>query len=115
MAKGKKINLSTLNQKHGALSAPLSIEELTGQTERYTVSDIESYRQLLASMSDEEMHEHAVDVAGVVPVGVRSLLIDRLEAKFISASRRAPPVPRPTKISESNTEFQRRFMGGNLN
>lgn len=109
-----KTNLSALKQTHGALAAPLSIEELTGQTERYTVSSIEDYRQLLAGMTDQEMHEHAVDIAGVVPVGVRSLLIDRLEAKFISASRRAGPVPRPTVISESNQEFQRRFMGGSL-
>lgn len=114
MAKGKKINLSTLNQTHGALAAPLSIEELTGQVVGYSVSSLDEYRQLLSNMSDEEMHEHAVDVAGVVPVSVRSLLIDRLETKFISASRRSGPIPQPTKISESNQEFQRRFMGGTL-
>ncbi len=113
MAKAK-VNLNSLKQTHGALSASLSIEELTGQTERYAVADIESYRQLLGSMSDEEMHEHAVET-GVVPIGQRELLIGRLEAKFISASKRTPPVPRPVKISESNIEFQKRFMGGNLN
>lgn len=114
MPKRSNVNLSALKQTHGALAAPLSIEELTGQTERYTVASIEEYRALLADMTDQEMHEHAVDIAGVVPVGVRSLLIDRLETKFISASRRAGPMPKPGKISESNQEFQRRFMGGSL-
>lgn len=114
MPKRPSVNLSNLKQTHGALVAPLSIEELTGQTERYSVSSLDEYRVLLANMSDEEMHEHAVDVAGVVPVGVRSLLIDRLETKFISASQRKAPIPSPTKVSESNQEFQRRFMGGNL-
>lgn len=112
MAKGK-VNLNSLKQTHGALAAPLTIDELTGQTDVYPVNTLEEYKELLASMSDDEMQVHAVEVAHVTPVGVRSLLVDRLEAKFISGARRSPPPVSPSKISKKNQEFQRKFLEGN--
>lgn len=113
MAKAK-LDLSALKQTHGALAAPRSIEELTGQVDSYSVDTLDEYRSFLAALSDDEMQIHAVEVAHVTPVGVRSLLIDRLEAKFISGTRRAFPVNTPPKISKKNQEFQRKFLEGQL-
>ena len=112
MAKSKdKVNLSSLSQTHGAL-APMSIEELTGQVDQYTEGSVDEYRQTLATMSDEDMREHAIE-KGEVPIHTRSLLIDRLERRFITASRK--PIPRAprSKISKQDIEFQRKFLEGN--
>ena len=108
MAKGK-IKLESLKQTHGALAAPLTIEELTGQNEVYAVSSLEEYHDQLLAMSEDEMREHAVD-AGIVPIDNRSILIDRLETRYINASRRAPPFI-ANKISKKDQEFQRKFLG----
>lgn len=113
MAKAK-VDLGSLKQTHGALSAPQSIEELTGQVDSYPVDTIDEYRAFLAALTDDEMQVHAVEVAHVTPVGVRSLLMDRLEAKFISGSRRNGPPPSVPKISKKNQEFQRKFLEGTL-
>lgn len=113
MAKGKT-KVSDLHQTHGALSAPKTIDQLTGFGETYSVSDIESYRTLLASMSDEEMQEHAIEVAGITPINNRSLLLDRLESKFASAVGRVAPVSAPSRMSKEDQDFQRRFLGGQL-
>lgn len=110
----KKVNLSELKQTHGALSAPLSIDELTGQTASYSVGTLEEYRNLLASMTDEEMQEHAVEVANIVPVKIRSLLIDRLEAKFVSTKQSRPPVVAPPTLAPADQEFQRKFFAREL-
>jgi hypothetical protein len=110
MAKGNKVKMADLKQTHGALSAPVSIEELTGQHEVYAVSTIEEYRNLLESMTEDDMREHAI-VAGVVPIDNRSILIDRLETKFVNASRRTPPSV-TQKISKKDQEFQRKFLEG---
>jgi methylmalonyl-CoA mutase N-terminal domain/subunit len=110
----KKVNLSELKQTHGALSAPMSIEELTGQTAGYSVASLEDYRQLLAGMTDEEMQEHAVEVANIVPVKIRSLLVDRLESKFVSAKQSRPPATPPSSMSREAQEFQRKFLGRDL-
>lgn len=110
MAKGK-IKLESLKQTHGALAAPLSIEELTGQTEVYAVSSLEEYHDQLMTMSEDEMREHAI-TAGVVPIDNRSLLIDRLETRYINANHRLPPLV-TNKISKKDQEFQRKFLGQN--
>lgn len=113
MAKGK-VNVNNLKQTHGGLAAPKSIEQLTGQAETYSVSDLDSYRQLLATMTDEEMQEHAIEVAGITPINNRNLLLDRLESKFASTMGRVSPALPPTNMSKSDQEFQRRFLGGQL-
>lgn len=113
MAKGKN-TLNGLKQTHGALSTPLSIEELTGMAETYPVATLAQYKELLASMTDEDMRQHAIDVAGIVPIDNRSLLIERLETKFVSANRRAAPIVPPSKMSKKDQDFQRRFHGGDL-
>ena len=106
-----KVNLNNLKQTHGALIAPSTIDELTGRSETYSVGSLEEYRELLTNMTDDEMQQHAVDVAGVVPVSIRSLLIDRLEDKFVvTTGRRNIPTNTPSKISRKNQDFQREFF-----
>lgn len=111
MAKAK---LTDLKQTHGALAAPRTIEQLTGQDETYSVTDLDSYRQLIANMTDEEMQEHAVEVAGITPINNRSLLIDRLEAKFVSTVGRVAPIAAPSRMTKADQDFQRRFLGNQL-
>jgi hypothetical protein len=110
----KKFNLSSLKQTLGALSAPLSIDELTGQANGYSVANLEDYRQLLAGMTDEEMQEHAVEVANIVPVKIRSLLVDRLEAKFVSTKQSRPPLVPRAEMNQEAQDFQRRFFAREL-
>lgn len=116
MSAKEKVNLSNLKQTHGALASP-SIDELTGQVEGYATSSLEEYRQSLASMSDPEMYDHAVEVAHIVPVGIRSLLVERLERKFIESiggrGGRAPVTP-PPKMRKKDQEFQQKFFEGQL-
>ncbi len=109
MAKAK--DLGSLKQTHGALNAPISIDRLTGQIEGYSVETLAEYRELLASMTDVDLHQHAVDVAGVTPIHNRILLLERLESKFITSQSRGVAATPVKKMSKADQDFQRKFFG----
>lgn len=84
MAKGKttKKKAAKMEQAHGALSPTSSVYELISrEISPYKEKNISEYSDALASMDIAELHDHAIKM-GQVPIGNRSLLVDRLEKEY---------------------------------
>lgn len=79
----KKIDLSTAKVADGQLKASSSVYEMCGMnTNPYGTTSLETYTKRLAEMNLIELQDHAYKI-GALATNDRSVLIDRLERKFL--------------------------------
>lgn len=84
----KKIDLATAKVADGELKAPVSVYEICGISENaYGTTSFESYKKKLASMNLIQLQDHAFKI-GALATQDRSVLIDRLERKFLQDTAR---------------------------
>lgn len=81
----KKKPLKEMSQTHGALDAKQDTEDLIrGRIFSYKQEDLGKYTDYLYSLDLADLHDHAIE-KGQVPIGNKTLLIDRLEKEFAKA------------------------------
>lgn len=80
----KKTKLDSLNQTHGKVERPITLDQVWGDSgrSRYGTLDINKYEEYLANLNKSDIQAHAVKV-GLVPVDDRDSLTRRLKQEFI--------------------------------
>jgi hypothetical protein len=102
-AKSAPLNLSTAKTADGALKSPLSVYEIVGiSTSPYRTTNLAEYQKTLGKMDLYELHSHAYDI-GVLPSHSRSIMLDRLERKFIQEHSRISAA-RQNEIDQKNSD-----------
>ena len=86
----KPVNLSTAQTANGALPSSTAIYDICGiSTSHYKARTISDYSKDLNSLNLIELQDEAYK-AGVIPSKDRSILIDRLERKFLQSNAKIP-------------------------
>jgi len=81
MAKNNK--LSQLNQTHGKLERPVTLDQIWGDTgiNKYGTLDPLQYDKYVNELNKSDLQTHAVKI-GLVPIDDRNTLISRLKREF---------------------------------
>lgn len=113
MAKTKvkktKIDISKVEQTHGAFIRTRTIDELLGRTDTRSP---EAYLAELNGMIDAKLHEHCLTV-GLIPSGPRDRLIARLvKMRQEKASNTIAFQPKPVITSSAAQDRQRLITSG---
>lgn len=106
-----KIDLDAMEQTDGALTAPLTVDDMTGEDNKYTTTDVNEYVKQIKAMSDADLHDHSVKM-GVTPIAYRERLEDRLEREFAVRASKKVYQPRHIQFSPEAMERQQRLMQG---
>lgn len=90
----KKSKLDTLNQVHGKVEKPITLDQIWGDDgkNKYGTLDINEYDIYLDSLGKSDMQAHAIKV-GLVPVDDRSTLVKRLKQEFKKYASQFQPRP----------------------
>ena len=100
----KKSKLENLNQIHGKIEKPLTLNQVWGDdgSTKYGTLNVNEYTEYLNNLNKSDLQTHAVKI-GLVPVDDRTSLIKRLKAEFnkFSSQFKARPVAKNGKISKS--------------
>jgi hypothetical protein len=107
----KQVDVDSMEQAHGAIQAPRSVQDMLGNDDGYTVDSVEEYLAQIQAMSDSDLHNHSVLVK-VTPALPRSRLEDRLEKQFLI--RRSRKIFQPTMVpmTDEALKRQQRLMQG---
>jgi len=101
----KKSKLDLLNQTHGQIESPRTLDQVWGDTgeAKYGTLDLTEYQKYLKESTKSDLQAHAVKV-GLIPVDNKEILAKRLEREFIkhvSQYRSAPKTKNGLKLSKS--------------
>lgn len=100
----KKLDLATAKVADGQLKSPASVYEICGMiTNAYGTTSLETYSKRLAEMNLIELQDHAYKI-GALATNDRSVLIDRLERKFIQEVSRFRATGQETSKDSGNNE-----------
>ena len=79
----KKSKLSELNQTHGKVEKPVTLDQIWGDTgiNKYGTLDPVEYVKYVNDLNKSDLQAHAVKI-GLVPIDDRSTLISRLKREF---------------------------------
>lgn len=79
----KKNKLDSLNQTHGQVEGPRTLDQVWGDTGegKYGTLVLAEYQKYLKELTKSDLQAHAVKI-GLVPVDNRETLVKRLEREF---------------------------------
>lgn len=101
----KKSALDNLNQTHGKIEKPVTLEQVWGNDgkAKYGTLDVEEYDNYLKGLVKSDLQAHAVKI-GLVPVDNRETLVKRLKqefAKYVSQFKSRPNLNNSKGISKT--------------
>lgn len=101
----KKSKLDSLNQTHGQVESPRTLDQVWGDSGegKYGTLELTEYQKYLKECTKSDLQAHAVKI-GLIPVDNRDTLVKRLEREFIKHVSLYRPAPRPNnglKLSKS--------------
>lgn len=101
----KKLNLDTLNQIHGKVEKPITLDQIWGDDgkNKYGTLDIDEYDKYLNSLGKSDIQAHAVKV-GLVPVDDRTTLVKRLKQEFKKYASQFQPRPQLNNANKLSKE-----------
>jgi oligoribonuclease NrnB/cAMP/cGMP phosphodiesterase (DHH superfamily) len=81
--KQAKGQLDNLNQTHGKIEKPLTLNQVWGDDgkSKYGTLDAEKYSDYLNDLNKSDLQAHAVKI-GLVPIDDRNSLVTRLKKEF---------------------------------
>lgn len=81
--KQAKGQLDNLNQTHGKVEKPLTLNQVWGDDgkSKYGTLDAEKYSEYLNDLNKSDLQAHAVKI-GLVPIDDRNSLVTRLKKEF---------------------------------
>jgi len=79
----RKSKLSQLNQTHGKIEKPVTLDQIWGDTgiTKYGTLDPVEYDKYVNDLNKSDLQAHAVKI-GLVPIDDRNTLISRLKREF---------------------------------
>lgn len=79
----KKSKLSNLNQTHGKVENPITLDQIWGDSgiNKYGTTSLEEYDKYLNGLNRSDLQSHAVKV-GLIPIDDKNTLISRLKKEF---------------------------------
>jgi hypothetical protein len=99
----KKSKLDTLNQAHGKIEKPVTLDQVWGNDGRskYGTLDLDEYTNYLNDLNKSDLQSHAIKI-GLVPVDNRESLVKRLKAEFtkFSSQFKQKPSPKNNNVSK---------------
>lgn len=101
----KKSKLDTLNQAHGQIEGPRTLDQVWGDKglDKYGTLDLTEYQKYLKESTKSDLQAHAVKI-GLVPVDDRETLTKRLVREFnkhVSLYKSAPKTRNDIKLSKA--------------
>lgn len=100
----RKNKLDSLNQIHGKIEKPITLDQVWGDDgkSKYGTLNSDEYNKYLNDLNKSDLQSHAVKI-GLVPIDDRETLIKRLKQEFkkhISQFRVRPELNNGKKISK---------------
>ena len=103
--KQAKGQLDNLNQTHGKIEKPLTLNQIWGDDgkSKYGTLDVEEYSNYLNDLNKSDLQSHASKI-GLVPIDNRETLCTRLKKEFIKhVSGYNVEQPQDKKIKNAKT------------
>ena len=96
--KQAKGQLDNLNQTHGKVEKPLTLNQVWGDDgkSKYGTLDAEKYSEYLNDLNKSDLQAHAVKI-GLVPIDDRNSLVTRLKKEFNKHASQYSARSLPTK------------------
>jgi len=96
--KQAKGQLDNLNQTHGKVEKPLTLNQVWGDDgkSKYGTLDVEKYSDYLNDLNKSDLQAHAVKI-GLVPIDDRNSLVTRLKKEFNKYASQYSARSLPTK------------------
>lgn len=101
----KKSKLDLLNQTHGQVENPRTLDQVWGDSGegKYGTLELTEYQKYLKESTKSDLQAHAVKI-GLIPIDNRDTLVKRLEREFVkhtSLYKPAPKMKNGLKLSKS--------------
>jgi hypothetical protein len=105
----KKSKLDSLNQTHGKVEKPITLDQVWGDSgkSRYGTLELDEYESYLANLNKSDIQAHAVKI-GLVPVDDRDSLTRRLKQEFLkytSQFKARPSLTNSKSISKKSKDI----------